>query len=505
MVFDDQKPVIVNLAKIIGKTRFAPYNLINSTNLKAAGYQDQRMGTMLACVSHILSKGLNKPYPSDFVFTSAHFKKPVLYSSLWATLFPKCQPTTPNGKGSYALPFLTLADEGVTAQKPTPRSLASGKVSLLHATCLSKTLSYKPQLDLLHPPHLTQKEKVSHPIYNHLTQSTEPGPVLTFHTLGRPIPMSDKTLAKVQNGDFFALARSIAQATGSMPLIQGSQWPPMQVNVHRCPATCHDLSNVFPATNLLHPPIHKLRAASQTDVLSAGDSSCWDSACIRLQLGPRLPVSKPDRVNSPPLCAVGSASIHAHWEVYRYICALNRTLINSICTRDNGFMLQDTLKNLACDHRAFPLPSAWVPTAMLTGHEPAIHEALVKQIGEFSLPPKAGTDLMLFPLDEIRCSYPGPTVGGTPGLPCNKLVACEYFRVIVDNGVCTTPNNNLGIHVNIGPSQKEMCNHFICIQCLPHWHENVIGKLHHSLGSSPGSKTPVHCLSPPATVLWVTL
>jgi hypothetical protein len=222
---------------------------------------------------------------------------------------------------------------------------------------------------------------VSHPIYNHLTQLTEPGPVLTFHTLGRPTQMSDKTLAKVQNGDFFALARSIAQATGSMPLIQGSQWPTMQVNVHRCPTTCHDLSNVLTATNLSHPPIHKLRAASQTDVLSAGDSSCWDSACIRLQLGPRLPVSTPDRVNSPPLCVVGSASIHARWEVHRYICALNRTLINSICTRDNGVMSQDTLKNIACDHRAFSLPSDWVPTAMLTGHEPAIHEALVKQIG----------------------------------------------------------------------------------------------------------------------------
>jgi hypothetical protein len=102
---------------------------------------------------------------------------------------------------------------------------------------------------------------------------------------------------------------------------------------------------------------------------------------------------------------------------------------------------------------------------MLTGHEPAIHEALVKQIGEFSLPPKAGTDLMLFPLDEIRCSYPGPTVGGTPGLPCNKLVACEYFRVIVDNGVCTTPNNNLGIHVNIGPSQKCATTSFASNAC----------------------------------------
>ena len=80
--------------------------------------------------------------------------------------------------------------------------------------------------------------------------------------------MSDKTLAKVQNGNFFALARSIAQETGNMPLTQGTQW----------------------AT------------------------------------------------------------------------------------------LQETLKAIACDHRAFTLPSYWSQTAVLTGHELAIHEALFKQI-----------------------------------------------------------------------------------------------------------------------------
>ncbi len=133
---------------------------------------------------------------------------------------------------------------------------------------------------------------------------------------------------------------------------------------------------------------------------------------------------------------------------------------------------------------------------MLTGQELAIHEALFKQIGEFSLPPKVGTNMMLFPLEDIRCSYPGPTMGDTPGLPCNKPVACEFFRVILDNTVCSTPNNDLGIHVNIGPSQTEMCSHFICIQCLPQWHKNVIGKLPQSLGSPPGSKTPVHCFIP---------
>ena len=31
--------------------------------------------------------------------------------------------------------------------------------------------------------------------------------------------------------------------------------------------------------------IRKLRAASQTDVLSAGDSGCWDSACMRPRSG----------------------------------------------------------------------------------------------------------------------------------------------------------------------------------------------------------------------------
>ncbi len=39
------------------------------------------------------------------------------------------------------------------------------------------------------------------------------------------------------------------------------------------------------------PPIRKLRAASQTDVLSAGDSGCWDSECMRPRFGSRPPVS----------------------------------------------------------------------------------------------------------------------------------------------------------------------------------------------------------------------
>jgi hypothetical protein len=215
------------LANIIRKTQFAPYNLTNGTNLKVTGYQDHRMGTMLACVSHILSKGLNKPYPPDFAFTTAHFKKPVLYSSLWATLFPKCQPTTTSGKGSYALPFLSYTDEGVTVPKPTPKNC--GKLPHLHATCLSKTPSDKPQPGLLHPPQLAREEVVSHPKYNHQTQPTEPGLVHIFHIPGCPIPMSDKTLAKVQNGNFFALARSIAQETGNMPLTQGTQWATLQV------------------------------------------------------------------------------------------------------------------------------------------------------------------------------------------------------------------------------------------------------------------------------------
>ena len=52
------------------------------------------------------------------------------------------------------------------------------------------------------------------------------------------------------------------------------------------------------------PPIRKLRAASQTDVLSAGDSGCWDSACMRPHFGSRPPVSTPDppslRLALPP-------------------------------------------------------------------------------------------------------------------------------------------------------------------------------------------------------------
>ena len=148
--------------------------------------------------------------------------------------------------------------------------------------------------------------------------------------------MGDKILAQAQNNDFLALARKIAQETGNMPLIQGTQWAP----------------------------------------------------------------------------------------------------------------LQDALKAIGCDHRAFPLPSHWTPSAILTGHEPGIHEAVFKQIGEFSLPLKAGLKMTLFPLEEIKCSYPGPTVGGVPGPPCNKSVACGSFRIIVDNTPCSTPRNDLGIHVN---------------------------------------------------------
>ena len=35
------------------------------------------------------------------------------------------------------------------------------------------------------------------------------------------------------------------------------------------------------------PPIRKVRSASQTDVLSVGDSGCWDSACMRPRFGSR--------------------------------------------------------------------------------------------------------------------------------------------------------------------------------------------------------------------------
>ena len=155
---------------------------------------------------HTQSQSVMAPH-----FTTAHFKKPVLYSSLWATLFPKCQPTTTSGRGAYTLPFLSYTDKGATAPTPAPQTY--GQTPHLHATCLSKTPSDNPQPALLHLPQLAQKEVVSHPKYNHLTQLTELGPVHMFHIPGCPMPMSDKTLARVQDGNFFALARTIAQDT----------------------------------------------------------------------------------------------------------------------------------------------------------------------------------------------------------------------------------------------------------------------------------------------------
>ena len=345
-------------------------------------------------------------------------------------MFPKCQPTTTSGRGAYTLPFLTYTDIGTTVQKQTPKNC--GKTPHLHASCLSKTPSDNPKPVLLYPPQLAQKEVVSHPKYNHQTQLTESGPVHMFHIPGCPMVMSDKTLAKVQNGNFFALARTITQDTGNMPLIQGTQWATLQVKLHRSFVIRHDLPNAIFMVNLRH------------------------------------------LVNHLSLCAL---------EI-------------SICTHDNRLMLQDTLKTIGCDHRTFNLTSHWSLTAELTGHKPAIHETVFKQIGEFSLPLKAGIKMMLFPLEEIKCSYPGPTVGGIQGLPCNTQVACEFFRVIGDNVVCSTPSNDLGIHVNFGPSQEGMCSHFICNQCLSYWHKDVNGKLPQSLGSPSGSKTPMRCFIP---------
>jgi hypothetical protein len=486
LIFDGQKLVIASLANVIRRTQFAPYNLTNNGNLKAASYQDHRMGTMMACIAHILSKGLDEPYPPEFAFTATHFKKPVFYSPIWTTLFPKCQPTNPSGRGAYALPFLIQADMGIAVQKPTPKTFT--KAPHLHATCLSKIPEDTSQLILMHeharervaialssgitpyplcayilampgphaisarcvqqifllprmlldtlvfmcslytctlcpadfsvaknavghscmhvgedhvgnhlhgicsfaccslsyPPQPAQKDVMTYSQYNHQIQLTVPGSVYTLRISGYPVPMGDKILAQAQSNDFLALTRKIAQETGNMPLIQGTQWAP----------------------------------------------------------------------------------------------------------------LQDALNTIGCDHRAFPLPSHWTPSAILTGHEPGIHDAVSKQIGEFSLPLKAGLKMTLFPLKEIKCSYPGPTVNGVPGPPCNKSVACSSFRIIVDNTPCSTPRNDLGIHVNFGPFQEVMCNHFICNECLPHWHKEVIGELTHPLESPSGSKVPVRCFIP---------
>jgi hypothetical protein len=53
------------------------------------------------------------------------------------------------------------------------------------------------------------------------------------------------------------------------------------------------------------PPIRKLRAASQTDVLSSGDSGCWESVCMRPRFGSRPPAPDPPSLRlalpTPPM------------------------------------------------------------------------------------------------------------------------------------------------------------------------------------------------------------
>ena len=68
-------------------------------------------------------------------------------------------------------------------------------------------------------------------------------------------------------------------------------------------------------------PIRKVRAASQTDVLSAGDSGCWDSACMHPRFGSRPPVSTPDppslsRAANPPHAQLARPSMGScAWQV----------------------------------------------------------------------------------------------------------------------------------------------------------------------------------------------
>ena len=70
------------------------------------------------------------------------------------------------------------------------------------------------------------------------------------------------------------------------------------------------------------PPIRKLRAASQTDVLSAGDSGCWDSACMRPRFGSRPPVSTPDPPSlRPPHAQLARPSMGScAWQLTHVVC-----------------------------------------------------------------------------------------------------------------------------------------------------------------------------------------
>ena len=67
----------------------------------------------------------------------------------------------------------------------------------------------------------------------------------------------------------------------SSPLCRAPSLNPVQ------PSAIHGLmlEKIEILNNMYPPPIRKLRAASQTDVLSPVDSGCWDSACRRPRSG----------------------------------------------------------------------------------------------------------------------------------------------------------------------------------------------------------------------------
>ena len=123
------------------------------------------------------------------------------------------------------------------------------------------------------------------------------------------------------------------------------------------------------------------------------------------------------------------------------------------------------------DHRSFVLPPDYTVDTVLTGKEPAVGEGLFKAFGEYSMPSLDGQLPRIYPVDSLFCSYPQDPGNEAPAIPCGKSVACKFLKILCCGQIFSAPHRMRGMHVQFGNLPHADCGHFICIDCLPLWHQ----------------------------------
>ena len=164
---------------------------------------------------------------------------------------------------------------------------------------------------------------------------------------------------------------------------------------------------------------------------------------------------------------------------------LNQTLLRSAC------------RKLSMALRLIIEPSSSPMNGSRRGSPLAKKNALARRPSKRSVNslwrPSMGCQFSSSVKDEIFCSFPQVGSDGSTLIAFCKSVSCSYFQVIVIDIICSAPHKSLGIHVKVGNLGEGECPHFICKDCLSHWHRQVTSKLAQSDCSSSGTNPVVHC------------